>query len=151
MTLERFVQESNEIERIHVVKRSEIKVHEQFLALDEIRVADIENFVKIVANSRLRRRVGADVGVKGVDHVPPRGGPHIELVLDEILNKANNNFVDPYHTHTTYEALHPFNDGNGRSGRALWAWQMKKFVGDPFALSFLHRWYYQSLQASREI
>lgn len=148
MNLERFIQESNEIEGIHVVKRSEIKAHEQFLALDEIRVADVENFVNIVANARLRRRVGADVIVG--DHIPPRGGPHIELVLEEILHKANNHFVDPYNTHVAYESLHPFNDGNGRSGRALWAWQMKKFVGDPFTLSFLHRWYYQSLDNTRK-
>ena len=48
-----------------------------------------------------------------------------------------------------YEMLHPFMDGNGRSGRALWAWMMLRLGQDPFALLFLHRFYYQTLENSR--
>jgi len=40
-------------------------------------------------------------------------------------------------------------DGNGRSGRAIWAWQMLGDEQDPFAIPFLHRFYYQTLDASR--
>lgn len=45
--------------------------------------------------------------------------------------------------------LHPFMDGNGRTGRAVWAWAMQRDGQDPFALSFLHRFYYQTLEYSR--
>jgi len=40
-------------------------------------------------------------------------------------------------------------DGNGRTGRAIWAWQMQRLGRDPFALPFLHRFYYQTLEAIR--
>ena len=40
---------------------------------------------------------------------------------------------------------HPFTDGNGRSGRALWLWQMNNHA--PFG--FLHTFYYQTLENSR--
>jgi Fic family protein len=37
-------------------------------------------------------------------------------------------------------------DGNGRTGRMLWAWHMKHQGRDPFLRPFLHTWYYQTLQ-----
>jgi hypothetical protein len=37
----------------------------------------------------------------------------------------------------------------GRSGRALWAWQMVNTGIDPFGLGFLHTFYYQALDAGR--
>lgn len=55
---------------------------------------------------------------------------------------------DPWKMHVAFEKLHPFMDGNGRTGRALWAWHMKQLGLDPFALSFLHRFYYQTLAAA---
>lgn len=48
----------------------------------------------------------------------------------------------PWEVHIAYEMLHPFTDGNGRSGRMLWAWQMRNFP-----LDFLHTFYYQTLNA----
>jgi Fic family protein len=55
----------------------------------------------------------------------------------------------PYQQHHQYESLHPFTDGNGRSGRTIWAWHMMRVGRDPFALPFLHRFYYQALEAGR--
>ena len=40
-------------------------------------------------------------------------------------------------------------DGNGRSGRALWLWQMVNQHNYDMRLGFLHLWYYQSLQAGQ--
>ena len=39
-------------------------------------------------------------------------------------------------------------DGNGRSGRILWAWQMIEHNINPgLSLGFLHTFYYQALSA----
>ena len=51
-------------------------------------------------------------------------------------------------THVEYETLHPFTDCNGRSGRMIWLWQMLKQDRLVAGLSFLHSWYYSSLENS---
>ena len=59
-----------------------------------------------------------------------------------------DNDATPYDIHRRYETLHPFMDGNGRSGRILWAWQMIHHDIRPgLSLGFLHAFYYQTLDA----
>lgn len=137
-----FIAESNRIEGItRSVRDAEINAHEDLLALNEIMVEDLEIFVnKIEPGIKLRDRHGDDVYIGA--HFPPPGGPAIRLLLAHILSTIE----DAWETHTHYETLHPFMDGNGRSGRALWAWQMRESGRDPFALPFLHCFYYQTLE-----
>jgi Fic/DOC family protein len=85
-------------------------------------------------------------------HRPPPGGPDIPGALGFLLDTMKRG-LDPWTTHKRYETLHPFMDGNGRSGRALWLWQMIHQYGgrDPYALrrGFLHTFYYQTLSEGR--
>lgn len=143
-----FVRESNRIENIvRDPTPEEIEAHEQMLSLDVIRVADMETFVKQVAGKPLRERPGMDVRVGG--HLPPPGGPAIRCDLEDLLGQTNDDIWTPYEAHCRYETLHPFLDGNGRSGRALWAWQMLRLGRDPFLLMFLRSFYYQALDGFR--
>lgn len=143
-----WVTESNHIEgfkRIPTIE--EINECKRFLALEKVEVPDMKAFVKVYQpNAYLRTKVGADVTVG--EHVPPAGGERIRMHLQSILEIANNNTENPYVVHQMYEHLHPFTDGNGRSGRQLWLWHMyrsgKKRMAEE--LGFLHSWYYQSLQ-----
>lgn len=139
-TITDFVRESNRIEGIYRAPPCDIAAHAQLLALDRVTLGDLVAFIAIIQpNAVLRDRPGLDVYVG--DHVPPPGSAHIPVLLDKILEVAR--VSDPYHVHQAYETLHPFTDGNGRSGRALWLWMMGGMERAP--LGFLHHWYYQSL------
>lgn len=145
-----FVAESNRIEGItRPPRKSEIEAHLAFLALPEIRQADLEAFVAVVAPGKpIRDRIGMNVTVG--NHRPPGGGRNILQDLYTILTRANRG-INPHTVHRDYETLHPFMDGNGRSGRVLWLWQMLRHRADPYVLrrGFLHTFYYQTLSAAR--
>lgn len=148
--LRRFVRESNRIEGIIREPTSrEVAVHRDFLSLGDVDVRDLETFVSTIAGASLRDRFGMNVEVGA--HLPPAGGSWIRRRLEELLAEVNApNYEDPWLIHARYERLHPFMDGNGRSGRVLWAWQRLK-QGRPFhEIGFLHAAYYEALGASRE-
>jgi len=148
MNLESFVRESLAIEGItRDPTPAELAVTEQFLQLRRLLLPAVVNLVNVYApGARLRNVVGMNVMVGR--HVPPRGGPHIWKQLEDLLDDIALEKHTPYSAHVAYETLHPFMDGNGRSGRAIWAWMMLR-DGSDIPLGFLHHWYYQSLAESR--
>lgn len=145
-----FVGESNRIEGIFETTDAHIRATEHFLNLPQLEISDLEVLVyALQPDARLRDKEGLNVRVGS--HIAPPGGPRILADLGLILHRAQNHHLTPYHAHIAYETLHPFTDGNGRSGRALWAWQMLKFgYSLGLKLGFLHAWYYQSLQHADE-
>lgn len=143
-----FVTESNAIEGIHREPTSaEIRAHEDFLGLPELHVGDLENLVNVCAGAPLRDKVGRNVVIG--NHLPPPGGPEIRHELALLLLPESIASSSPHQLHKRYETLHPFMDGNGRSGRALWASHHKQLGNDPFVLEFLRLWYYESLAESQ--
>lgn len=144
-----FVADSNRIEGIYSVKSSEISATEVFLATETMSFEAIQTLQAAYAPGKpIRDRVGMNVRVG--NYVAPLGGRNIILGLMSLvskLNKAKAGINDnPWHTHIEFERLHPFLDGNGRTGRAVWAWHMQKLGLNPFGLPFLHRFYYQTLE-----
>ena len=144
MNLTDFVIESNRIEGISGATQVDIDAHGRFLALERITVADLESLVEAVQpDARLRIEPAMDVRVGS--HIAPPGGPDIRGSLERLLFVAcSGDPESPHKTHRLYETLHPFTDGNGRSGRALWLWQMGGINNVP--LGFLHHFYYQTLE-----
>lgn len=141
-----FLEESNEIEDIHAVKDEEVGVALSLLELDQITIRDLERFLKTTAPAaRLRNKPGLDVYV-GM-HAPPKGGPYIEDKLAELLLRWKE--FTPHELHVRYELLHPFTDGNGRTGRVLWLWHMEKKGHGIAPLGFLQSFYYQTLAARK--
>jgi len=143
-----FVRESNRIEGINREPLvAEIDAHMVFLEADALAVPLVEEFVRIVQPyAILRRQYGLDVRVG--DYLAPLGGPDIEMELTKLVDDINYwNIADKrfdsfiHDTHLRYERLHPFTDGNGRSGRAIWLWMQGGYA----PIGFLHQFYYDTL------
>lgn len=159
-----FIVESNAIEGIYRKPTlEEIAATEKFLKLEKITIEDLTDFVLICAPTIikgakrqpncLRDTKGLNVSVGG--NQAPEGGIEIRKQLDHFLQVINgdlradtfNDFGrNPYLAHIKYEKLHPFLDGNGRSGRVIWLWQMFKLRQSLAPLGFGHTFYYQCLQ-----
>lgn len=150
LELAEFVAESNKIEDIiREPLLEEVEAHTDLLALGAVTVPELEKFVRrIQPDAHLRINAGDNVVVGS--YFPPAGDISIKTRLEDILKdmlhaKISCNHKAIYELHHMYERLHPFMDGNGRSGRALWLW-----CHDGYApLGFLHQWYYDTLKFGR--
>lgn len=141
-----FLVESLGIEGIHrEPTEDEMSATKHFLRYDHLSFGDVAALQEVYAPGKpIRDKIGMNVRV-GRYH-PPLGGFNVVKSLVSIVDDANKR-NDPWTIHIAFEGLHPFMDGNGRTGRALWAWNMLTTGEDPFSLSFLHRFYYQTLAA----
>ena len=147
--LRAFVRESNLIEGItRKPKDAEVEAHRAFLKEGPTVAAFVALVAVLQPNAMLRDHPDVS-GVRVGDHVAPPSGPLIRAQLEDLVERAVDG--DPvYDIHVGYETLHPFTDGNGRSGRALWLWQMLEDGDSLWTLGFLHAWYYQSLSRAQE-
>jgi len=147
-----FLRDSNRIEGIAAPPtKPQIMAFMRFTHLDVLHVDTIEAYTKTVQpNAKLRIAPGCNVTVG--KHVPPAGGQAVLYSLQNLLETLNENKerLCPWVWHGWYESLHPFTDGNGRSGRAIYAWHCLQSNKHRFMeLGFLHDAYYRALDATR--
>lgn len=138
--IEEFVRESNAIEGIDSVTAAQVGAHMRLLSYEVVTVESLCELVNVLQpNAYLREFPEAKI-TRVASHIAPASGPRVRERLAEILKIA-----DPWMQHVAYEDLHPFTDGNGRSGRALWL----HALGGSAPLGFLHSFYYQTLSRVR--
>jgi Fic family protein len=144
-----FSEESNRIEGIYDnnAHKKMASMVEMFLCKDDITVDDVISFANNIGGE-LRDKKGMNVRVGS--HIPPAGNQNMKDMLCKIIKSINENTDHPFTCHHRFETLHPFTDGNGRTGRALWLWQMIEYYRYNFQISFLHSFYYQSLSMGRQ-
>lgn len=143
-----FVAESNRIEGIvRPPTEKELSITQFFVTGAKPTIESLSELAKVYAGERAQLRIRDDMNVRVGNYYPPRGGPHIRAKLQNLLERIEDS--DPQSFHVQYESLHPFIDGNGRTGRALWAWQMYRQQPEMLDLNFLHAFYYQTLAAAK--
>lgn len=145
-----FLKESNAIEGIFDYdEEAQREAALKFFRLEEIIVDDVVELNKVLQpDAKLRDQVYISDVVVGT-HRPPPSGPVIRGRLEDLLIEISDMTIHPYDAHARYEILHPFTDGNGRTGRMIWAWQMVR-SGYQLERLFLQQWYYQSLSHYRK-
>lgn len=136
-----FAKESNRIEGITNSEANErmFEKLDAFLKFKELTAVRVCGFNEW---GRLRRDEGMNVRIGGRECLP--GGDslkhHFALIIHTLRERCA--FVN----HVEFEKLHPFTDGNGRTGRAIWLWQMVRQYDYDLSLGFLRKWYCQSLE-----
>lgn len=152
--LEGFLEESNRIEGIHEVSKEDILATTRFLH-GELTSYCVELLCLSYTNGEgeLRSKIDMDVHIKNkktgeIFHVAPLGGDIIVLRFHDLLMDIKGNKIRPFKAHCRFETLHPFMDGNGRTGRAVWLWQMLRHPAGRYdgRIGFLHTFYYQTLE-----
>jgi Fic/DOC family protein len=166
---EGFVRQSNLIEGIDRDPTvDELLAHQTLVYAPEVGfgIGEVSCFVCSlgdVCHAALRSRRGMEVSVG--DHEAPPGGPDVVRRLEALLRwmgEPRPTFdqleCDAHEAYGQYEDLHPFLDGNGRSGRALWLRMMLRhddcnpdvaaYVLSPRIL-FLNAYHYQTLRKRR--
>jgi len=135
-----FAKESNRIEGIINAEANErmfekLEAFLKFRELTAVRVCGFNEWGK------LRHKEGMNVRIDGRQCLP--GGDSLKHQFALIIHTLSERSA--FVNHVDFERLHPFTDGNGRTGRAIWLWQMVNQHNYDLSLGFLQKWYYQSL------
>lgn len=91
------------------------------------------------------------VMIRGAEHIPPTPGLLPSLMMQFVYNYEHTVFSSPYEraaqAHIQFEQIHPFPDGNGRTGRLLINYEMLRNNLPPIVIPMDQRTAYFQLIA----
>lgn len=83
-----------------------------------------------------------DCNVEVGGRLCPRYEDIFRLMTDWLSDMDKYQVWTPRATHVDFEHIHPFRDGNGRTGRLLMWWHEEKLGIEPTLISYDERWNY---------
>lgn len=139
---------SNEIEGI---VRDEARILAEVNALGTLLSSttlgthELLTYLNVIEPDARIRTTGDSVRVGSYE--APAGGPHMIREVAEFLTALSaKDAPRPILAYAAWEHLHPLTDGNGRTGRALYAWYaLNKFDFCPRS-NFLQEFHYEMLR-----
>lgn len=94
------------------------------------------------------------VYIAGAEHIPPAPNQvnqqMMQLVYEHNLDKDGDPFLREAHFHLSFERIHPFEDGNGRTGRILLNRALMRQGVAPVVIPIERRAEYMNLLAQRD-
>lgn len=98
----------------------------------------LEESPSIIGNYKKEANMVGEIETALPEEVPDK----MNKLLSEYSNKQSMTLYDIAFFHTKYEAIHPFYDGNGRTGRLIMFKQCLENNIVPFYIDDFHKMYY---------
>lgn len=126
--------------------------------LDEEITAEYMKKIAILINKNIDEIDGfrkEKVFIKGAEHIPPEPA-YVPMMVQELLYDYRKNTSDDiFHKlaefHLRFERIHPFKDGNGRTGRVLLAKEFMRNGYPPLIITIEDRAKYMNLLAAQDV
>jgi hypothetical protein len=134
------------IDRDPVALEREVNALDELIGTPSLGSVEMLRFLSVVEPTA-RIRAGAKDGVAVGSHVAPAGGPHMYREVADLLIDISRSDTNPVFTYAAWQHLHPLTDGNGRTGRALYAWQNINRRNRIPLPSFVHDYHYEVLSS----
>jgi len=140
--LKKFILESNKIEQV----TDPDEAYYSFRAYEKIKKITVKSILKL--HKEIMSNLDPDIGGRLRDDFVYIGGrkcpfEYLEASLSDHCLNLPETSIGVLNWHIVFEKIHPFFDGNGRTGRLLYYWQCQNLGVQPITFCKDNlRWYY---------
>lgn len=134
MDVERFIEESNAIEGVYgdEALRQSLEAWRYLEERDELNHEVVKETHRLIMEKRQPVVAGRyrDCRVRISGEFPPAPS-EVPGLMDDLLDWVPSDGEEAVEWHIRFEKIHPFADGNGRTGRMLYWWQCLELGEEP--------------------